>query len=113
MMTGSHSLVTDPEMPEYQPVLELIPSFKLIKRKSLLSEFKVGSGRLMVCGFRLTDEDPAAVWMKQILLEYLEQQDYAPAPEWSVEQLKQRLDAESLSPVMLGKKIDAGGRPVD
>lgn len=113
MMTGSHSLVTNPEMPEYQPVLELIPSFKLIKRKSLLSEFKVGSGRLMVCGFRLTDEDPAAVWMKQILLEYLEQQDYAPAPEWSVEQLKQRLDAESLSPVMLGKKIDAGGRPVD
>ena len=113
MMTGSHSLVTDPEMPEYHPILELIPSFKLIKRKSLLSEFKVGSGRLMVCGFRLTDDDPAAVWMKQILLEYLERHDYAPAPEWSEEQLRRRLDAEPVSPVMLGKKIDAGGRPID
>ena len=113
MMSGSHSLISDPEMPEYRPILELIPSFKLIKRKSLLSEFQVGAGRLMVCGFRLADDDPAAVWMKHILLEYLEKHDYAPAPEWPPEKLARRLDPESAGSASLGRKMDAGGRPTD
>ena len=112
MMTGSRSLITDPEMPEYRPILELIPSFKLIKRKSLLSEFQVGKGRLMVCGFRLQDTDPASVWMKHLLLEYLGRHDYAAAPEWSPEKLLLRLASVPETAALLGKKIDAGGRPV-
>ena len=110
MMTDSHSLVTDPEMPEYRPILELIPSFKLIRRKSLLSEFRVGRGRLMVCGLRLTADDPAARWMEHILLDYLAGRDYAPAPEWAPEKLLSRLDRTIAAKT--GKKIDAGGRPV-
>ncbi|MBO4632649.1 MAG: hypothetical protein J5858_12065 [Lentisphaeria bacterium] len=115
MMTDSMSLITDPEMPEYQPILELIPSFKLIKRKSLLSEFKVGKGRLMVCGFRLDQEDPAANWMKHVILNYLARHDYADAPEWPPDKLRLRLNwkTKTAAEALLGKKIDAGGRPVD
>ena len=113
MMTGSRSLISDPEMPEYRPLLELIPSFKLIKRKSLLSEFQVGKGRLMICGFHMQDSDPASVWMKYLLLEYLGRHDYAAAPEWTPEKLLMRLASAPKTAALLGKKIDAGGRPID
>lgn len=112
MMTDSVSFATDPGMPEHRPMLELIPSFKLIRRKSLLSEFRVGRGRLMLCGLRLTADDPAAKWMKHLLLEYLAQGEYAPAPEWPPEDLRSRLNAKP-QVAATGKKIDAGGRPVD
>ena len=113
MMTGSNSLITGPDMPEYHPILELIPSFKLIKRKSLLSEFRVGKGRLMVCGFNLDPSDPAANWMKQIILEYLAGRIYAEAPEWVPEKLLLNLASKPATAALLGKKIDAGGRPID
>ena len=113
MMTGSNSLITGPDMPEYHPILELIPSFKLIKRKSMLSEFRVGKGRLMVCGFNLDPSDPAANWMKHIILEYLAGRTYADAPEWVPEKLLLNLAAKPATAALLGKKIDAGGRPID
>ena len=111
MMTGSVSLIRDEDMPEFAPILELIPSFKLIKRKSLLSEYRVGQGRLMICGFHLREDDPASVWMRHILLEYLGRRDFADAPEWQTDKLLSRLNAGVQADT--GKKIDAGGRPVD
>lgn len=111
MMTGSVSLIRDEDMPEFAPILELIPSFKLIKRKSLLSEYRVGQGRLMICGFHLREDDPASVWMRHVLLEYLGRRDFADAPEWQTDKLLSRLNAGVQADT--GKKIDAGGRPVD
>lgn len=111
MMTDSVSLTTDAEMPEFTPILELIPPFKLIRRKSLLNEYKVGKGRLLICGLRLDADDPAARWMRHCLLEYLAGRVFAPAPEWNAEDLLRRAG----SPVRRsnpGMKIDSGGRPV-
>ena len=99
-------------MPEYAPLIELIPSFKLIKRKSLLSEYRVGSGRLMLCGLKLEVDDPAAKWMKNILLEYLEAPTENDVPSWSSEKLRSAVVSGQLA-VNSGKKIDAGGRPID
>jgi hypothetical protein len=99
-------------MPEFTPILELIPPFKLIRRKSLLSEYQVGKGRLLICGLRLDADDHAARWMRHCLLEYLENRAaYAPAPEWDAESLLRRAGA----PVRrsnTGMKIDSGGRPI-
>ena len=112
MMDKSTSLISVDNEPEYAPVIELIPSFKLIKRKSLLSEYRVGSGRLMLCGLKLEVDDPAAKWMKNILLEYLENPADADVPSWNADKLRSAVDSGQRS-VDSGKKIDAGGRPVD
>ena len=45
MMRRSNSLIYDQSMPEFAPVFELIPSFKMVKHKSMLSEFAVGKGK--------------------------------------------------------------------
>ena len=111
LMRGSCSLVYDKDMPEFSPVFSLIPSFKMVKHKSMLSEFAVGSGRLMVCGFNLESDDPACAYMKRVIMEYLAGGEYAPAPEWSPEKLSGRFDAARLG--RSGKNMDEGGRPIE
>ena len=112
MMTKSKSLVSDENTPEYHPIIELIPSFKLIKHKSFLSEFSVGSGRLMICGLRLDIDDPAAKYLRYVVMQYLEAGDFVSAPVWSESDLLKALSKEQ-SDVSTGKKIDEGGRPVE
>ena len=113
MMKDSKSLIFDKSMPEFAPILELIPSFKMVKRKTLLAEYAVGKGRLMICGLNLQESDPAAVWMKHILLKYLASQDHIQVPAWNAGQLRQTFEAIPETIERAGKKIDAGGRPID
>ena len=112
MMDSSSSMIHDSEMPEFQPLLELIPSFKRIRRKSMLSEYKVGKGRLICSSLKLQKDDPAGSYLKQLLLDYLASKNWTDAPEWKVGDLRCRLH----NPVQYScqyRKIDAGGRPVD
>ena len=112
MMDASCSMVHDNAMPEFQPMLELIPSFKRIRRKSMLAEYKVGKGRLLCCSLHLRADDPAGSWLKRLLLDYLAAKDWTDAPEWQSEHLRNRLH----NPVQYAcqyRKIDAGGRPID
>ena len=110
MMDGCTSLVNDADMPPFSPIIELIPSFKLVRRKSLLSEFAVGQGRLMACGLKLDADDPAAAYMKRLLLDYLGRRKFVPAPEWKTEELAKRLGMAITEKER--KAIDAGGRPI-
>ena len=98
-------------MPEFLPVIELIPSFKMVKQKSMLSEFVVGKGRLMISGLNFDTPDPGAKYMLRAIVEYLEQGIYVSAPSWEPENL--RLSAANTGRTgHSGQKIDAGGRPI-
>lgn len=112
MMSGATSIVYDNDMPEFQPLFELIPSFKLIRRKSMLSEFQVGKGRIVMCGFVLGENDPAGSYLKYAALDYLGRRDYAAAPEWSPEALKARCRMEKREN-FTEVQIDEGGRARD
>jgi hypothetical protein len=112
MMDSSCSMVHDRNMPEFQPLLELIPSFKRIRHKSMLSECKVGNGRLICCSLHLHEDDPAGSWLKKLLLDYLAAKNWANAPEWTPDALRERLHNPIRSTCQY-RKIDAGGRPID
>ena len=112
MMNGAESIIYDCDMPEYKPIFELIPSFKLIKHKSLLSEFAVGRGRIVMCGLKLQQNDPAGAFLKVQIKKYLAGGIFADAPEWDAADLKKRVEA---GPFKRRKEvaIDGGGRPVE
>ena len=111
MTLNSTSLVQDADMPEFAPILELIPPFKMVYRKSLLSEYQVGAGRLLCCGLHLDADDPAARYLKQVLISYLDGGKFASAPQWTPSELKARC-GRTFPPFRLGRKVDAGGRPI-
>ncbi|MBR7120901.1 MAG: hypothetical protein IKC94_01510 [Lentisphaeria bacterium] len=112
LMANSKSMIYSEKMPEFSPVFELIPSFKMVKHKSMLSEFSVGKGRLMISGWRFDADDPGAKYMLRLLVEYLKGSDFAPAPQWTEEKLISGLAIAGYMDKN-GKKVDAGGRPVD
>ena len=113
MMTGATSLVYDAEMPPFAPIMELIPSFKRIQRKSLLSEFRVGKGRLLLCGLQIPQNDPAAQWLWRQMILYLENKASwtKDVPEWKSKQLHARLHFSAVA--RTGQLLDAGGRPIE
>ena len=112
MMDQSYSIVYDSDMPEFKVLFELIPSFKRIRHKTMLTEFQVGQGRLMLCSLHLNEDDPAGSYLKYLLLEYLSGDQKSEAPDWAVEKLRERLH-NPVNYVCQYRKIDAGGRPVD
>ena len=110
LMEGSASLVYDEDMPEFKPIMSLIPTFKMVKHKSMLSEFIVGKGRLIICGFTINSNNPAAMYMKEILIDYLTEDNLVDVPTWNLEELKQHAHSSRVGNI--GQKMDEGGRPI-
>ena len=71
------------------PLIEYIPSFKLVKNKTALCELQIGKGRLIMCGLRLDDSDIFAKYFKQKILDYLNSPEKHPAPGVAPELMKQ------------------------
>jgi len=50
-------------------------------------EWRVGRGRLLVCGLRLADSDPGGAYFRHALLQYASGEAFQPRTVVSVEQL--------------------------
>lgn len=70
-------LFEDGQLP-FDPIVEVIPCYKNIKRQSVLFEFRVGKGRLLVCSLRLDRQDPACAWLLDSLRRYMTGSRFAP-----------------------------------
>jgi hypothetical protein len=112
LMNKSKSIIYNEDMPEFTPIFELIPSFKMVRHKSMLSEFVVGKGRLMLSAWRFDVDDPGAKYMLKVLVEYLKGNNFADAPIWEKNSLTSGLALAGYMEKM-GKKVDSGGRPVE
>lgn len=78
----------------------LIESYKCVIRQAALFEFRVFSGRLLVCGFRFFDSDPAARWLKNSLITYSQSDKFDPV---------HTLDEKQLDHLIHGKVIITAG----
>lgn len=66
---------------------------RTMRHFSYVFELKVGKGKLLVCGFNLTNmESPAVKAMFNTLINYCKSSDFAPEAELSVEALKSYLE---------------------
>ena len=45
----------------------------------MLAEYRVGRGKLLVCTLHLTENDPAARWLKNRILAYASSEAFQPA----------------------------------
>ncbi len=74
---GSAACFEDLTIP-YDPIIEVASSHKCAIRQSILFEFNTPGGRLLVCGFHFHDNDPAARWLKNKLINYALSDLFAP-----------------------------------
>lgn len=80
---------------------EIMPD-RTLRDFGYLFSLKVGSGKLLVCGFNLTGLDrnePSSAGMAKFILNYIKSQDFAPENGISLGELKEYMKKCALSPV--------------
>lgn len=81
----------------FDPVVDVASSEKFPIRQSVLFEYRVGNGRLLVCSFRFGEDDPAARWLKCCLVRYAAGESFSPEIRLTPAQLTAAIEAPLLS----------------
>jgi len=74
---------------DYKPIVQVVDDFHRNNKEGLIFEFKVGKGKLLVCGYNITDDKlPVAQQLKYSLLRYMKSDDFSPILDVDVTYLK-------------------------
>ncbi len=87
LMEGGCAVCFENRAVPFDPIIEVASSHKYAIRQSILFEFNALGGRLLVCGFRFREGDPAARWLKAQLIRYANSNAFAPDHTLSEAQL--------------------------
>lgn len=77
MLSGGSAVCFDGDLP-FDPDIQVVSTHKYAIRQSALFEFEAMKGKLLVCTFNFTSDDPAARWFKNHLITYAESDALAP-----------------------------------
>lgn len=75
----------------YRPIVQVIDNMERVNKFAMIAEFKVGSGKLLVCTARLNDmpDKPEARQLYGSILTYMQSSAFKPTYNLTPEQLKQ------------------------
>jgi hypothetical protein len=62
----------------FDPILEVVSSFKLSVKQASVFEWKVGEGKLLVSTLNLDPSDPAAACLLDCMIEYAQGNEFTP-----------------------------------
>ena len=91
MLTNGEAVRLDAVPAAFDPIVEVVSSYKTISKQAAVFEWRVGKGRLLVCSLNLSDSDPAAVWFRHCLLAYAGSDQFQPRGQVAEEKLVQLL----------------------
>ena len=89
MMEGGSSVTFKDDNITFDPIVEVVSSYKYINKQSSLFEFNVGKGKLLVCTLGLNPADPAGNYLMHSILSYALSDEFKPKNSISVDLLMQ------------------------
>jgi hypothetical protein len=95
LMEGGAAVQLESDVP-FDPIIDVASSDKHVIRQAMLFEYRVGSGRLLVCSFNFAGTDPAATWLKARLLDYATSAEFEPKLALTQAQLRAVVSAPLL-----------------
>ena len=87
MLHGGQAVQFDPMPEAFEPLLEVVSSYKQIRKQAALFEWRVGQGRLLVCSLHLPESDPAARYLRSRILTYAAGEQFQPRIEVTLDRL--------------------------
>ena len=95
-MEGGRTVQLEADMP-FDPIVDVASAVKCPIRQAAIFEYRIGSGRLLVCSYRFCDDDPAARWLKMCLVGYAGSDAFEPSQILTPEQLHAAISAPLVS----------------
>jgi hypothetical protein len=96
LLEGGRAVQLEAGIP-FDPIVDVASSEKSVIRQAALFEYRIGEGRLLVCPFAFHEDDPAAGWLKDRLVEYAASDSFAPTHFLTADQLRAVVDAPLLT----------------
>jgi hypothetical protein len=107
MMTGGTAVQFAGLREAFEPIIEIVSSYKAPKPQAALFELRVGAGRLLVCTLKLAPSDPAAAYLRAQLLAYAASEEFQPKTSVTAEQFAKFMATAGSKPAPM-KKTDEG-----
>ena len=93
LLDRSVSLIAPKELP-FEPIVQVIPNFFHNRKMTNLIEYRIGRGKLLICGMDIDsdlEQRPAAAQLRRSLLTYMDSERFTPKAELEVTQLQELL----------------------
>lgn len=110
MFNGAAAIQCDGLQTPFEPIVEVVRSYKHLLKQAAVVEWRVGKGRLLVCSLALPAADPAANWLRTQFLAYAASDRFQPAHALSAERIAGLIGSRGASPKEL-PKTDEGLDP--
>ena len=87
MKDGASVCFADNNM-QFEPIIEMVSTHKCFVKQAAMFEFKALGGKMFVCSFAFHENDPCAMWLKDQILKYVQEIEFAPAVEYAETELE-------------------------
>ncbi len=88
---GAKGFILNDLPASYKPIAQPVDDFHRNNKVGSIFEVAVGKGKLMVCGYNLNVDQPAALQLKNSLVKYMNSQAFAPNQQVPMEWLENKL----------------------
>lgn len=98
MLQGGTAVNFDNFGVPFDPIIDVVSSFKLIRKQSNLFEWKVGEGRLLVATLNLDLSDPAAAYLLDSIVAYVQGGKFQPRTGVDIKTIARLMGGEPHQP---------------
>ena len=96
LMEGGRAVQLEAGIP-FDPIVDVASSDKYVIRQTAMFEYRIGEGRLLVCSFNFSGEDPAAIWLRRRILDYAASGAFEPEPVLTPDEVRSVVAAPLLT----------------
>jgi hypothetical protein len=79
----------------FDPILEVVSSYKRVRKQALLFEYSVGNGKLLGCSLSFHWDDPATCWFADELMSYVAGDRFSPKDQATIEQIRKLISRDT------------------
>ncbi len=92
MMENGKSIVFNDLDLEFSPIIEMVSTYKLVKKQASVFELQIGKGGLLVNTLNMENKTPASITLHNLMLDYLSSDEFAPRQKITAQKFKEILN---------------------
>jgi len=87
LLEGGRAVCFECDNVPFNPIIEVASTHKYVVKQAAMFEFAAINGRLLVCSFNFDSNDPASLWLKSNLVDYIKSDSFSPVDSINKDQL--------------------------